>query len=51
MPKLQRMSNKDGKKVTYSLNIPKQLVEKKEWKKGDTLFLIFNERGNIEITK
>lgn len=37
-------------KGRYFITIPKQLADQKEWKKGQQLFLVFNERGNIEIT-
>ena len=47
MPKLQEI--KDKKDVRYTITIPKQMVEKKGWKKGINLFFTWNERGNIEI--
>jgi len=37
-------------KGRYFLSIPRTLVKQKNWKKGQDLFLVFNERGNIEIT-
>ena len=37
-------------KGRYFLSIPKDLIDQKEWRKGQALFLVFNERGNIEIT-
>ena len=37
-------------KGRYFICLPKVLVKQKEWEKGKELFLIFNERGNIEIT-
>jgi len=37
-------------KDRYFLSIPRTLVKQKNWKKGQDLFLVFNERGNIEIT-
>lgn len=36
-------------KSHYFLCIPKSLVKQKGWNKGQELFLVFNERGNIEI--
>jgi hypothetical protein len=36
-------------KDRYFLSIPRTLVKQKNWKKGQDLFLVFNERGNIEI--
>ena len=36
-------------KERYFITIPKALVIQKEWKKGQELFLGFNERGNIEL--
>ena len=32
------------------IGIPKVLADQKGWVKGQELLLIFNERGNIEIT-
>ncbi len=43
MPKLQEVQGQ------YTITIPYELVKKKGWKKGESLFLVFNERGNIEI--
>ena len=43
MPKLQEVKGK------FHINIPKELIEKKKWVKGKALYMIFNERGNIEI--
>ena len=34
----------------FFLTIPKLLVKQKNWTKGQELLLMFNERGNIEIT-
>ena len=45
MPKLQQVMER------FSLTIPRELVRQKQWKKGQDLFLIYNERGNIEITE
>jgi len=36
-------------KTQYTITIPITLVKAKQWKKGQELLLIFNERGNIEI--
>ena len=48
MPKLQHTFNeKSGHR--YFITIPKDMVEKKDWKKGQALFFTWNERGNIEI--
>lgn len=47
MPKLQEIKDKND--VRYMITIPKQMVSKKNWKKGDDLFFTWNERGNIEI--
>lgn len=43
MPKLQERNGQ------YMITLPYELVIKKGWKKGEALFLSFNERGNIEI--
>jgi len=37
-------------KDRYFISIPRTLVKQKNWKKGQDLFLVFNERGNIEVT-
>jgi hypothetical protein len=37
-------------KDRYFITVPRQLVSKKGWAKGQELFLVFNERGNIEVT-
>jgi len=37
-------------KGRYFISIPINLVKQKEWKKGQDIFLVFNERGNIELT-
>ena len=44
MVKLQQMGGGQ-----YMVSIPKELVKVKGWKKGQTLLLTFNERGNVEI--
>jgi len=43
MPKLQQTNDR------YFITVPRDLVEKKEWKKGQSLYFVFNERGNMEI--
>lgn len=43
MPKLQLVKGR------YSITIPKELVEKKKWEKGQNLYLIFNEKGEISV--
>jgi len=43
MPKLQEVKDR------FFITVPKDMVEKKGWKKGQKLFFLFNERGNIEI--
>jgi|TARA_Y100000034_G_C6904925_1_gene419590 bifunctional DNA-binding transcriptional regulator/antitoxin component of YhaV-PrlF toxin-antitoxin module len=45
MPKLQEV---DGK---FTITIPKEYVEQAKLKKGDTLVLNFNERGNLELVR
>ena len=44
MPKLQKVKDR------YFITIPKTLVEKKKWEKGQDLFFAFNEKGNVSIT-
>jgi hypothetical protein len=44
MPKLQLSKDR------YFLTIPKNMVINKGWNKGQSLFFVFNERGNIEIS-
>ena len=44
MPKLQEVKGR------YFITIPSNLVHQKTWNKSQDLFLVFNERGNIEIT-
>jgi hypothetical protein len=34
----------------YKITVPSGMVRMKNWTKGQDLFFIFNERGNIEIT-
>lgn len=53
MTKLQQvcLKKEKGDEVRYFITIPKNLVEQKGWKKGQNLFFLFNERGNIEITE
>lgn len=45
MPKLQYDKGNDR----YNITIPKEMVELKKWSKGQSLFFVWNERGNIEI--
>jgi hypothetical protein len=44
MSKLQESNER------FFITLPKALVIQKGWSKGQELFFIFNERGNIEIT-
>lgn len=44
MTKLQK-----AKTGRYFITIPKLLVERKKWNKGQNLYLTFNEKGNVEI--
>ncbi len=37
-------------KDRYFITIPKDLIQQKDWKKGQNIFFVFNERGNIELT-
>ena len=39
-----------SKQGQYFLTLPKNIVEAKGWDKGKKLKIIFNERGNIELT-
>ena len=32
-------------------DIPREIVQKKSWQKGDTITISFNERGNVELAK
>lgn len=43
MPKLQKTEDR------YFITIPKAMVDRKEWIKGQELFFVWNERGHIEI--
>jgi len=45
MVKLQQISGRSF------VNIPKEYVKWKHWKKGTELVLGFNERGNLEIAE
>ncbi len=49
MVKLQKRVFGKEKKTQYMITVPITLVKAKQWKKGQELLLIFNERGNIEI--
>jgi len=44
MPKLQEI------KGQFTITVPKELIKKKGWKKGQSLIFVFNERGNLEIS-
>ncbi len=33
----------------YNLTIPKEIIKKKGWKRGQELIVILNEKGNSEI--
>ena len=37
-------------KGRFFVCLPKALVNQKKWIKGQELFFVFNERGNIELT-
>jgi len=52
MVKLQEVKEKQGlnERIKYSITMPRLMIDKKGWKKGQELFFVFNERGNIEIT-
>ena len=43
MVKLQYGNNR------YFITIPKDIVRRKKWKKGDRFIFSFNERGNVEL--
>lgn len=49
MVKLQQ--RKIGDADHYFITIPKDIVERKGWKKGDRIMLSFNENGDIVIRK
>jgi len=49
MVKLQE--RKIGDALHYFITIPKDIVERKGWKKGDRIIISFNENGNIVISK
>ncbi len=42
MPKLQRILRSNGS-VVYSVNIPLEVIEQLNWKKGDSLVIDFIE--------
>ncbi len=44
------MAKLQEQKDRYFITLPRALVKQKKWEKGQELFLVFNERGNIEIT-
>jgi len=35
----------------FTITIPSEYVDQAGWKKGNTLTISFNERGNIELSK
>lgn len=43
MPKLQEVKGR------YFITVSKDLVKRKGWKKGQELFFVFNEKGEIAI--
>jgi hypothetical protein len=43
IPKLQQTQDR------YFITIPKEIVDKKKWVKGQKLMFTWNERGNIEV--
>jgi hypothetical protein len=43
------MAKLQESKGRFSVTLPKEYIEKKKWKKGETLLISFNERGNLEI--
>ena len=43
MPKLQRIKRSNGS-VVYSMNIPLEIIEELDWKKGVELFLEIQEK-------
>ena len=49
MPKLQmRTQGKGaGRKISYFLNIPKEIISDFKWEKGDTIHAIPNDDGTI----
>ncbi|MFH1399069.1 MAG: AbrB/MazE/SpoVT family DNA-binding domain-containing protein [Candidatus Woesearchaeota archaeon] len=46
MVKIQFINNKQ-----YKITLPKQIVDAKGWKKGDTLVVKINEKGEIVLTR
>lgn len=37
-------------KGRFFITVPAELVAQKGWKKGQNVLMLFNERGNIELT-
>lgn len=37
-------------KGRFFITVPAELVTQKAWKKGQNVLMLFNERGNIELT-
>lgn len=44
---LTRKLQKSGDSI--SINLPKQLTMMKGWKVGDSITIVLNEKGNLEI--
>lgn len=36
-------------KGRFSVTIPKDIIDRKGWQKGQKLFVNYNERGNVEV--
>lgn len=49
MVKIQMIERTNGSKV-HSVNIPKEIIEEKEWKKGDEVEVI-NDADGIKIRR
>jgi hypothetical protein len=43
MPKLQQTKDR------YFITMPRSMIEKKKWKKGQDLCFTWNHNGNVEI--
>ena len=43
MPKLQETNGR------FFITVPTKLVKMKRWVKGQDIFIVFNERGNMEL--
>jgi len=44
------MARLQESKGRYSITLPKEMVQQKQWAKGQHIFFVWNERGNIELT-